>query len=428
MNLAAEIEDKIESAKSILGAAVDAAMPSAHHFARLLDDAMFSRGPVAVLSVGKAAMSMTKVVEDLVPVSEAFVTVPESYLSENRIVLSTTRTLLCAGDHPFPGDGSKRAAEAAMTWLRALPDDIPVVVLISGGGSALWGKPIDGVSDHCYRDLVQAMILSGLDIHEINLIRRHLNVFGGGGLIPYLDGHPILAFVISDVSGDDVGMVSSGPLSPPREQEVRQLNDSLTTLTDQGRIDNRVAHTLLESAMSKHERNIPPIQIWKIIDNSMAMAGASRRAEALGYRVTKANALMKGDAADMGRAIVHRMERLQDGTPRCVIFGGETTVDVSGEGKGGRNQELVLAAAIELKNIGLSATVASIGTDGVDGPTDAAGAVANEQSVVQSARRGLDAITCLRNNDSYTFFAGTKNHILSGPTHTNVMDIAIGLI
>jgi glycerate 2-kinase len=278
---------------------------------------------------------------------------------------------------------------------------------------------------------VNTLSRAGADIGETNLVRRHLDVLKGGGMAQLAAPARVLGLVLSDVVGDRLDVIASGPLTPDDSAGedaliVLRRHDALDCCADSIRL---ALEAVPRPDRSEHEDLSERVRVRIIGGNDVAMNGAADRAAELGYTVRRAPAPVTGSAREAGFTLAREAVYLQrtDTPPICIVAGGETTVAVQGQGKGGRNQELVLAACIAL-NGAAGITVASIGTDGVDGATDAAGAIADETSLQDAAAAGVDARPVLADNDSFHFFQASNGLIMTGPTGTNVNDVQIALI
>jgi glycerate-2-kinase len=316
--------------------------------------------------------------------------------------------------------------------------DEPVLFLLSGGGSALLALPQEGLSLGDLRETTSLLLRAGASIHELNAVRKHLEMAKGGGMARAANGTPILALLVSDVIGDPLDVIASGPLTP----DPTTFFDALEVL-DRYRLRPRVPPSVrayLEAGERGDRAESPKegdpcfasIEI-EIVGNLTAAARAAvRAAEEAGYRSRILTLELTGEARDVGRqmgqmGVSIRNGGVEDPPPICLISGGETTVTVLGMGMGGRNQEFALGAAIAIAEAD-GILVASMGTDGIDGPTDAAGALATGTTIARAREAGLDPDEALRDNDSYTFFRGLGDLLITGPTGTNVMDLQVLLV
>jgi glycerate-2-kinase len=321
-----------------------------------------------------------------------------------------------------------------MALLENATDGDVVVVLISGGASALCTAPAGTITIRDYAAVVHALLIAGADIRELNTVRAHIDCLKGGGMARLAGPARVLGLIVSDVVGSPLHVIASGPLSPVRTSvgDAVHVLERYGLWADAPETVRRVLTRTPEAAARDVEPDFAHVTLRVIADNHTALAGAADAARRLGYDVRLAAEPVTGHAREAGlriaQAAIDVAGSLRPGDrPVCLLTGGETTVVVTGSGVGGRNQELVLAAAIALRGIP-GITVASLGTDGVDGPTDAAGAIADGDSVARAQSAGLDAALALDNNDSYSFFTRAGGHIVTGPTGTNVIDVQVALV
>ncbi|MBN2397667.1 MAG: DUF4147 domain-containing protein, partial [Deltaproteobacteria bacterium] len=288
------------------------------------------------------------------------------------------------------------------------------------------------------QETTQALLECGADIHEINAIRKHISGIKGGRLAEVAFPATVVALVLSDVIGDDLDVIASGPTVPDRST-FADCMEIVNRYDLESALPLAVITYLKEGVEGKHPETPKPADVLfertaALVIGSCALSlfAAKEKAAALGYNAMILSSSIKGEtreAAKVHAAIAREMR--QSGNPipapACMISGGETTVTIRGGGLGGRNMEFVLAAAIELDGF-TGITVLSGGTDGTDGPTDAAGAIADGSTIRSAREKGIDATRCLMNNDSYHFFEMTGDLLVTGPTMTNVMDLRIFLV
>jgi glycerate 2-kinase len=332
--------------------------------------------------------------------------------------------------HPLPDRRGEEATERLCRMVSASRG--PIVFLVSGGASSLLVRPRPGITLADKVETNRALIRSGATIAEINAVRKHLSLVKGGGILRIAPARPLFSFLLSDVVGDDPGTIGSGPTSP----DGTTFADAAAVLRRTGLLDRvpvSVADLLARGARGEEPETLKPgdvetagCQTWLIGSNRDALAGACREAERLGYRAVVDERPLSGDTTRTAREWVGRVAReavARPGERCCVIAGGETTVEVTGAGRGGRNSEFALALAEPLA--GSNIVVLSAGSDGVDGPTDAAGAFVAGDTLARGRARGLDAEAMLSNNDSYSYFAALDDLLRCGPTGTNVMDVKL---
>ncbi|MBP1635575.1 MAG: Glycerate kinase [Acidobacteria bacterium] len=392
--------------------------------------ALDDRRAVRLLAVGKAAPWLADACAALLP----------GRVREGLVVGTHCPIQLPAGlewreaSHPVPDQRSVDAARAALGLVRALRPDEELIVLISGGASALLALPRPGITLEDKRETTRRLLGAGADITALNTVRKHLSLVKGGQL-GVAAGRGV-ALAVSDVVGDDLGVIASGPTVP----DPTTFADALSVLGRHGgarayparvvALLERGAAGEAEETPKPGERGLQGVRTRVIGSGREAAAAVAREAAARGYRVAMLDRPLVGEARDAGASLVAEGRRLaaQGPLPACVVAHGETTVHVTGDGRGGRNQELALAAAIALDASGVGGAVLSGGTDGVDGPTDAAGAVADSATIPRARAEGLDPLDFLRRNDAYTFFSRLGDLLMTGPTHTNVGDVQILLI
>jgi glycerate-2-kinase len=338
-----------------------------------------------------------------------------------------------AGGHPVPTAASLEAGRRALDIAGATSADDLLVVLLSGGASALLECPDEGVSLADLQATTARLLGAGADISQLNAVRKHLSRLKGGRLAAAAAGRTV-ALAVSDVVGDDLAVIASGPTVA----DPTTYADALQVLVRFGGADSFPAAVVgvLRDGLAGARPDTPKpgsaslSRTATIIVGSQrdALDGARREAEARGYRVLTEAAPLTGEARLAAQSVLARIRAHAAGRgPRtCLLSGGETTVTVTGSGRGGRNQELALALAVPLAALSAPCVVASVGTDGVDGPTDAAGAVVDNTTLGRARGAGLsDPGAYLRDNNAYAFFRALGDLVMTGPTGTNVGDIQV---
>jgi glycerate 2-kinase len=339
------------------------------------------------------------------------------------------------GGHPLPDEAGQQGASELLEMVKGLGEDDLVLCLISGGGSALLPAPAEGVSLAEKQETTRILLESGATIHEINAIRKHLSRIKGGWLAKATAPATLITFILSDVIGDDLDVIASGPTVGDRSTfgdclrviEKYRLNDQIPSAV------MTYLHKGADGIVPETPKPDDPVfsKGFNLIvgSNIQCLEAAGRKAQEMGYKTLILSSLVKGETREV--ATVHGAilkEILCSGNPlappACILSGGETTVTIRGTGKGGRNQEFVLACGMEIAGW-KGAAVFSAGTDGTDGPTDAAGAFADWRMVERAQEMGLDPGAFLEENDSYPFFERLGDLIITGPTNTNVMDVRI---
>ena len=340
--------------------------------------------------------------------------------------------------HPVPNEGGVAGARRQLALLAGLAPDALVLGLFSGGGSALLPAPAAGLTLAEKQETTRLLLACGATIDEINALRKHLSAIKGGLLARAAAPARVVALMLSDVIGDPLDTIASGPTHP----DATTFGDCLAIVD---RYDLRcqlpapVRQHLEAGARGERPETPKPgdpcfarAESLVIGNSRLAIDAAAHKASALGYEVLVLTSRLQGEARHAAAALVAIAQETTAtdrpiARPACFIAGGETTVTLRGDGKGGRNQELALAAALQLDGWP-AITLLSAGTDGTDGPTDAAGALADGQTLRRARTRGLDARAFLDRHDSYPFFAALDDLVITGPTGTNVMDLQIVLI
>jgi glycerate 2-kinase len=393
-----------------------------------------ARGRVFVIGFGKASAAMAQAIEEICgdKIARGAVSVKYGH------TLPLEKIHLHEAGHPLPDANSLRGTEQILDVMRETREGDWVICLISGGGSAILELPVDGVSLDDLRATTDVLLRSGATINELNTLRKHLSQVKGGQLARRARGAPIVSLIVSDVIGSPIDTIASGPTAP----------DSTTFADALAVIERRGVRAQLPASVLRHiERGVrgeitdtpkgddpvfARVQNVIVADNARACDAAVHAARARGFNALLLSSFVQGEAREVARvlaAIAKEIARSHRpaAQPACIIAGGETTVTVRGSGTGGRCQELALAAALEIAGMS-NVVVLSGGTDGTDGPTDAAGALADGTTVARAAERGLDARAFLSNNDAYHFFQPLNDLILTGPTNTNVNDVMMVLV
>jgi glycerate 2-kinase len=388
--------------------------------------------PVHVLAVGKAAAHLVSALARLHVASIA----DGLAIGTHRADGMPTSIVWMDASHPVPDDRSVEAARRAVALARQVPAGHGLLVLISGGASSLAALPAEGVTLADKQAATRQLLLAGADIHSLNGVRKHLSAIKGGRLAEAAHA-PVLALAISDVVGDDLSVVGSGPTVEDPSTFLDAL-ESVRRFGGAAAFPVAVVERLEAGARGRVAETPKPgdgrlahATTRLIGSRANAAAGAAAAAESLGYRTVIIEEPVVGVAREAGPRFVAGAARraAETGMSACVIGTGETTVRVSGRGLGGRNQELVLAAVRALAGLRVHAALLSGGTDGIDGPTDAAGAMADGLTLERSVQAGLHAPEeYLGDNDSYRFFQAVGDLVVTGPTDTNVGDVQILLV
>ncbi|MEJ2592923.1 MAG: DUF4147 domain-containing protein [Candidatus Thiodiazotropha sp.] len=371
-------------------------------------------GPLHLVAVGKAAQSMAMGADRVLgnAIERALIVSKSGHLDAEFCRRRGWEAIESA--HPVPDANSLHAGERLLRFLDA-GGETPLLFLISGGASSLVEAPVAGVDLEFLARTNRWLLGSGLDIVQMNRVRKGLSRIKGGGLLGWLAGRRVDALAISDVPGDRPSAIGSGLLVPEPD-----LAAGLAGLRLPEWLQSRVTAGLAQRAEASAQA--PRLQI--VANLEMARRAAAERAAQLGYRVTLDETFLDGDAADTGRRLA---AAVRDGDPGVTVWGGETTVLLPEHpGRGGRNQQLALAAATVLAGAPDCFLLAA-GTDGSDGPTRDAGALVDGESLARAAVEGFDAARCLAAADAGSLLEAAGDLVTTGPTGTNVMDLVIGL-
>ena len=434
-----------KAAIEIFGAAVQAVDPAAaihRHMKRegtrltiggeVLDLAAVWQ--IVVVGLGKAGASMAGAVEEILGerIQRGVVVTKYGHVQP----MKTIR--LHEAGHPVPDEAGIAGAQAILDCVKGLgPEDL-VLVLISGGGSALTPAPVEGISLAEKQALTKALLACGADIREMNMLRKHISRIKGGQLARAAQPAQVRTLILSDIVGDPLDAIASGPTVP----DPTTYADALGIL-DKYRIRQEIPagiRTHLEAGAAGKVSETPKptdplfarVKSLMVASNIQALEAAKAEAQRLGLRAMILSSFIEGETRDVARmhaalALEVRASGNPVAPPVCFITGGETTVTLKGKGKGGRNQEFALAAALDIAGL-RDVVVLSAGTDGTDGPTDAAGAIADGDTLERAVAAGLKPRAALDGNDAYPFFARLSDLIISGPTRTNVMDVRLVLV
>ncbi|MBS7609560.1 glycerate kinase [Candidatus Bathyarchaeota archaeon] len=400
-----------------------------------LDLKAFDR--ILVVGGGKASGAMAEALEGILSdhISSGLVNVLRGTASDFR----TQRIAFNEAGHPIPDKDGLEGSRKILELMRGLDDRTLVFCLISGGGSALMPLPATGISLEDKQSLTQILVnRTPATIKEVNAVRKHISAIKGGQLARAAYPATVVSLILSDIVGDPLDSIASGPTVPDTStfRDAKEVLDRYGVWTSTpDSIKRRIEAGLrgeIPETPKPGDRIFQRVHNIIIGNNRLAAEAACRKAEGLGCRTLLLSSLIQGEARHVGTVYAGIMaEVLISGKPverpAVIVAGGETTVTVTGSGKGGRNQELVLGASLALQGL-KGVAIASIGTDGLDGPTDAAGAIADGYTIERARGMGLDPMEFLRNNDSYSFFLALKDLIFTGPTKTNVNDLAVLVI
>lgn len=397
----------------VLNAALGAVEPG-----KLIQDSLFhlanAPGELFALSLGKAAEPMLMALSKHKKLNDALV-ITKHTTGDNPVGIK----LMLAG-HPIPDERSLLAGRAALDFASRVGESDTLICLISGGGSALVCVPANSLKLDEYQNITSSLIRSGAGISEINIIRRALDEIKGGGLARACPAN-VISLILSDVIGNPLEAIASGPTvaNPTNNQDALKII-SKYSISVSNHIINYLSHDLPHLGLDRVDRAKNLI----VADLSTAAQGALDQAQREGYETRILNLSLQGEARSVGLNLANQLKQsIQNiSRPFCLIAGGETTVTVRGNGKGGRNQELALAAVTPLAYMP-NIFFVTLATDGEDGPTDAAGAIVTGDSLQRARKLGMLPEDYLARNDSYSFFNESDDLLRPGPTGTNVNDL-----
>jgi glycerate-2-kinase len=384
---------------------------------------------IIVIGAGKAAAAMAQSVE----------TIPGNYIKAGFITTKYEHALplqkinCIEAAHPVPDEQSILAVQQTIELLQQTTTGDVIICLLSGGASSLWADVPDGIALNELQLCFDLLLKSGANISEMNCVRRHLSSVKGGQLLRYAPNVRWFTLIISDVPGDTIQDIASGPTSA----DVTSFADAINII-NKYHLQQQLPHSVLQhlqkgingeiaDTVKPGEALLNNVENIIIGSNKTCIAAAKQKAEELGYTVLVHDEMLTGDAADTAQMILQKVTQYHSIKPACLLFGGETTVTVTGKGKGGRNQHLALCALNQLTD-SQNITLLAAGTDGTDGPTDAAGAFADNALRKTAERQQLSINDAIVNNDAYHFFEKVNGLLKTGATQTNVMDIVIVLI
>jgi len=389
---------------------------------------------VFVVGGGKATAPMARAMEDILGqrIRKGIINVKYGFAEK------LLRTEIIEAGHPLPDQNGVEGAGKILDLLQSAGERDLIFSLISGGGSALLPLPAGTIALAEKQELTRKLLECGASIEEINAIRKHISLSKGGQLARAAFPATTVNLMLSDVVGDKMDVIASGPFVPDQstfkeawaiieKYELTDVPESIRLHLQRG-LEGKIPET-------PKAGDVVFIRVRNRIvgSNLLALEAAKEEAERMGYRTLILSSMVEGETKEVAK--VHTAiakEILASGqplrAPACVISGGETTVTIRGHGLGGRNQEFCLAAALDLMALPARVVILSGGTDGNDGPTPAAGAIVDKETVQRGIQAGMKAAEYLRNNDSFRFFEKTGEHLVTGPTKTNVMDVRLVLV
>lgn len=346
-------------------------------------------------------------------------------------------SIIYEGGHPIPDEQGLKGTQEIIKLLQGSDKGTLIACLISGGGSALLVAPDTSITLEDKQTATELLLKAGADIFEVNAVRKHLSRVKGGRLAEIAYPAKIISLILSDVIGDKLDVIASGPTSP----DSSSYHEALSVFEKYALVDKAPKPIIdllkkgLQGLIPETPKQGNPLfqNVSNIIigSNRTALSAAQTKAEGLGFNTEIISSEITGEANEVGKSLAEKIKHVQrtksGKQPLCLLSGGETTVTVKGNGLGGRNTELALSFALEIEgHEGI--TLLSAGTDGTDGPTDAAGAIVDGYTVQKAKALNMDSQNYLKNNDSYHFFKKTHELFITGPTGTNVMDIQVVIV
>ncbi|MFX0197760.1 MAG: glycerate kinase [Candidatus Hodarchaeota archaeon] len=389
---------------------------------------------VFVVGGGKASGAMAEAIEEILgsKITGGFVNI----LRGTKLGFKTNRIILNEAGHPIPDEDGMNGAKSITELVKKADRNDLIICLISGGGSALMPLPAGNITLQEKQNLTNNLLRCGGTIQEINVVRKHVSELKGGQLAKIAYPATLVGLILSDVVGDRLGTIASGPTVP----DTTTFNDAIAILKKYDLWKSDIPESIKKRLISGMREEIPETpkpdesifeRTHNVIvgNNRLAAFAAHKEAKRLGFNALVLSTAVEGEARHVGTIYAGIItEILVSGNPipkpAVVIAGGETTVTVTGRGKGGRNQELVLGTSLKINGL-RGIAIASIDTDGVDGFTDAAGAIADGETMAHATKIGLNTTDFLENNDSYNFFSRVGDLIFTGPTGTNVNDLSV---
>ncbi len=390
---------------------------------------------IYVLGGGKACGSMAHAIEDLFGdrITGGIINVLKGTESLNKL----KRISLIGASHPIPDEDGVQGVKLMMSLLDNLDSSALIIVLISGGGSSLLTNPVENLDLQDLKDVTKRLLMSGATINEINTVRKHLSSIKGGLLAKKAYPATVISLILSDVVGDSLDTIASGPTAPDKTTyhgakeilEKYYIWDKIPV-----RAKNHLEKGIHEEISETPKKGDPifkKVTNYVIGSNVVASQAAVKRARTLGYQSELVSTKIVGEARHVGLSFAKLAKTLANGEyhikpPAALVLGGETTVTVVGDGIGGRNMEVALSASVDID--GLNLIIVTLATDGIDGPTESAGAIVDGYTLQRAQKLNLDPKKSLENNNSYNFFCSLGDAIITGPTGTNVNDLSIILV
>jgi hydroxypyruvate reductase len=389
---------------------------------------------ISLVGGGKATAPMARAIEELLGsmIGKGMINVKYGFTEELAI------TEIIEAGHPLPDTKGVEGTRKILDFLQKAGEKDLIFSLISGGGSALLPQPAGDITLEEKQELTRSLLECGASIDEINAVRKHISSSKGGQMARVSFPATIVNLMLSDVVGDKMDVIASGPFVPDRStfKEVWDILEKYGLRNIPGTIHEYLKAGLegrIPETPKTNDSIFDPVLNLIVGSNIIALEAARDKAEKMGYQTLILSSMVEGETREVAR--VHAAiakEIVKTGRPifppACIISGGETTVTIHGKGLGGRNQEFCLSAALDLVGLPQRMVILSGGTDGNDGPTDAAGAMVDPYTVRRGKELGMKAIDFLTNNDAYNFFKKTNELLITGPTNTNVMDVRFVLV
>jgi len=401
---------------------------------------------IYVVGGGKAAIPMAIAIEEILGdrITAGIVNTRRGHQQKTspeqapEVIPSPQRIAVVEAGHPIPDEDGQAGTERMASLLRQAEAHDLVICLISGGGSALMALPAPGITLADKQAVTAALLASGATINEINTVRKHLSQSKGGNLALLAYPAEVITLILSDVVGNPLDVIASGPTVPDPSTfadawdilERYGLIDKVPPAVRQRLKDGR-AGLYPDTPTAEHPAFSRTFNLV-VADNRIAAQAIVTEASKRGFNALLLSTSVEGEAREVAKVYAAMAREIAETNaplprPACLVAGGETTVTLRGQGKGGRNQEMALAAALKIANLE-GTVILCAATDGSDGPTDAAGAIADGTTVARALSLGLDPMAYLANNDSYHFFDQLGDLVITGPTHTNVNDLTVILV
>ncbi|MCW3997036.1 MAG: glycerate kinase [Candidatus Bathyarchaeota archaeon] len=392
---------------------------------------------VYVVGGGKASGFMAEALEEILgdKIAEGLINV----LRKTQSIFNTRKIEFNEASHPIPDEAGLVGARKIVHLAKKAKKNDLVICLISGGGSALLPLPSKGITLKDQKNLTEALLKSGSSINEINIVRKHLSDLKGGRLAKTASPATVISLILSDVVDNSIDVIASGPTAPDKTTfydaiSVLKKYDLWNIYTPQQvkeRLEAGLKNAIPET-LKPGDKIFEKIHNFVIGSTRFATLTAFHKAKALGFNSILLSSMVEGEARHVGTVYAGILKEIMHSKnpiprPAAIISGGETTVTVAGYGKGGRNQELVQSASSRISGLS-GVAIASINTDGIDGPTSAAGAIADGQTINRAQEKKLSCAEFLINNDSFNFFSKLSDLIFTGPTYTNVGDLTVMVV